>query len=870
MRPAAPAAVLLLLVALVRPAHADPRIESHDAALARRGDGLAVSDRIVLRTGGGGELLFALDAGFALDAVELRGRAAAPERVSELEGRTVWKLDVPDDAGERATLLLRYSGTPSAEGGARTWPGLVLPPGCTWLADGGGPAACVVRVLVAAGDDVAGPGRVARRETADGGAEVELRPGIALRGFALAIGPWSATAAAGTLTPLRVLAPRDAAAQPARAAEVAAAATAALEDWLGRCPLGAVDVVLDGPRAAASGPGLAALSGTADDAALRRAVTRFWIGDAVAEEGTAGWAAPLAAYLADHVLVEGADPDAARRFRERCVAAAADDAAARGALVFHALRRELGDDAFREGLRTLLRRRAGAQAGWDDIRTSLRDASGRNLDAELAGWRTATAAPEVSLARVRLVTDRGRLRVVGTVVQSGAAPQRLHVPLVLDTLAGAEPFSVDASAAETEFSTLARSLPLRLQLDPDCHVPRARGTGDAAAATSRRLLPDLRSGADPERVAALLAALGADRTPGSPAERAARTALVDALRATGARVDVAPLTLETRSAAAGAVLSRAGTPVGGARALVLSPATREEGVACGAVARDPGDDLAGNALLIDVPAATTDVAAFLRTVAALARSGGCSALLVRPAGGDASALEALCADAPAVGPRPDLGAELPLPAVLVPRAWEPAGPVTVRVAWEVTRVATASVVARLRAPAGGGGGAVVLAAALDEPDAATGAATLAETLTLLASRAELLGRDVVVLAACGTTHGGAAFDAAVRASADAHAVVFVGRVGDRGTTTGSVAETANDAGARVVQRAAQQVALGVEPAAEDAPLPPVVQALAARGRAVVMLRDDGGLGVGAETDPRKLARTAEVLALAALALSVAP
>ncbi len=64
-----------------------------------------------------------------------------------------------------------------------------------------------------------------------------------------------------------------------------------------------------------------------------------------------------------------------------------------GALVVHALRREIGDDAFWELLHTWLDEHAGESAGTDDFTALAEEVAGRDLDAFFDAWLYATELP---------------------------------------------------------------------------------------------------------------------------------------------------------------------------------------------------------------------------------------------------------------------------------------------------------------------------------------------------------------------------------------------------------------------------------------------------------------------------------------------
>ena len=65
----------------------------------------------------------------------------------------------------------------------------------------------------------------------------------------------------------------------------------------------------------------------------------------------------------------------------------------KGALTLHALRTEIGDDAFFETLRTYASRFAGSTATTADFITVAEDVSGRDLDTLFSAWLDGTTLP---------------------------------------------------------------------------------------------------------------------------------------------------------------------------------------------------------------------------------------------------------------------------------------------------------------------------------------------------------------------------------------------------------------------------------------------------------------------------------------------
>ena len=65
-----------------------------------------------------------------------------------------------------------------------------------------------------------------------------------------------------------------------------------------------------------------------------------------------------------------------------------------GALVYHSLHKEVGDEMFYEIVRTYLERYRGSHAGTDEFITLVNEVSGQDLSDEIRAWLDAPVIPE--------------------------------------------------------------------------------------------------------------------------------------------------------------------------------------------------------------------------------------------------------------------------------------------------------------------------------------------------------------------------------------------------------------------------------------------------------------------------------------------
>ncbi len=226
--------------------------------------------------------------------------------------------------------------------------------------------------------------------------------------------------------------------------------------------------------------------------ALGHEIVHSWIGNSVFNEaGRGNWVEGLTTYLANYYYEELAGtPEQAREQRRMMLLGYAvyvppeedypvaqftqktdqkDNAIGyqKSAMVFHMLRRELGDEVFWRGLRTLATRYRSKYAGWKDLEQVFSEAAGRDLRWFFAQWVERAGAPRLQLTA--LPGRQAGARAV-QLAQEGEA-YRLRVPLSVTVETG------DVQTRTVESAGAASLLPLpaattMARLDPDYEVFR--------------------------------------------------------------------------------------------------------------------------------------------------------------------------------------------------------------------------------------------------------------------------------------------------------------------------------------------------------------------------------------------------------------
>ncbi|HAZ08318.1 MAG TPA: hypothetical protein DCZ01_07325 [Elusimicrobia bacterium] len=179
-----------------------------------------------------------------------------------------------------------------------------------------------------------------------------------------------------------------------------------------------------------------------------------WWGNGVFVDYERGnWCEGLTAYLADHLLKEekGLGEQYRRdalegylnyvhsgsdfpldRFKERHSSATQAVGYGKSLMVFHMLRRSMGDEAFLRALRAFYQGHRFRAAGFDDLRPYFEKASGKDLGGFFRQWVHRAGAPEIELSEARVERTRQgrRLRLEVAQLQEGDAFQ-LDVPVAI-------------------------------------------------------------------------------------------------------------------------------------------------------------------------------------------------------------------------------------------------------------------------------------------------------------------------------------------------------------------------------------------------------------------------------------------------------
>ena len=214
----------------------------------------------------------------------------------------------------------------------------------------------------------------------------------------------------------------------------------------------------------------------------------WWSNSVFVDYAGGNWCEGLTAYLADHLIQEQQGQGAQYRrstlqkyrdyvkegrdfplaeFRVRHSASTEAVGYGKALMLFHMLRRQLGDDPFRAGLVTLYREQRGKRASFADVQAAFEHASDKDLSDFFKQWTTRTGAPKLTLSDVTAVAAGQQFRISGMLNQTQTdEPFALEVPLYVRTETGLKSLVAAASVQKQSFEIMADSRPLAVAADP--------------------------------------------------------------------------------------------------------------------------------------------------------------------------------------------------------------------------------------------------------------------------------------------------------------------------------------------------------------------------------------------------------------------
>nr|VFJ53329.1 MAG: hypothetical protein BECKFW1821B_GA0114236_101444 [Candidatus Kentron sp. FW] len=222
-----------------------------------------------------------------------------------------------------------------------------------------------------------------------------------------------------------------------------------------------------------------------------------WWGNGVyVDYDTGNWAEGLTAYLADHLIkeqrgqghlhrrqilhhyadfVDGNEDFPLTEFRSRHSSVTEAVGYGKTQMLFHMLRRKVGDEVFKKALRRFFRAFRFKSAGYEDLASAFGDAAETDLSAFFAQWVERTGAPQLAIASARAEPHGDGFRLTARIEQrQSAEAYTMEIPMAISLAGEDKAFGIAPTMTGKDLTIrldLARR-PLYLAVDPKFDVFR--------------------------------------------------------------------------------------------------------------------------------------------------------------------------------------------------------------------------------------------------------------------------------------------------------------------------------------------------------------------------------------------------------------
>ncbi|MBI4773351.1 MAG: M1 family peptidase [Deltaproteobacteria bacterium] len=228
---------------------------------------------------------------------------------------------------------------------------------------------------------------------------------------------------------------------------------------------------------------------------LPHEIAHSWWGNSVLVAPDSGnWCEGLTTYVSDYLLKEKESPEKAYeyrldilrdfatlvdsendipldRFKARFNPALRAVGYGKSAMVFHMLRRLVGDKPFWDGLREMHQSKRFQYVAWNDFTVTFENESGLDLAGFFRQWIQRSGAPFISLEKVQLQRKDGSWVIGGKILQEKPAYD-MGVSLAVKTAQKDFEVALDVNRLETPFSIESADAPIKLTVDPDAELFR--------------------------------------------------------------------------------------------------------------------------------------------------------------------------------------------------------------------------------------------------------------------------------------------------------------------------------------------------------------------------------------------------------------
>ncbi|HSG23977.1 MAG TPA: M1 family aminopeptidase [Azonexus sp.] len=227
---------------------------------------------------------------------------------------------------------------------------------------------------------------------------------------------------------------------------------------------------------------------------LGHEILHNWWGNGVYVNYAQGnWSEGLTTFMADYAFKEGAAGDSSREmrlgwlrdfsalssearlplreFRGRTHSASAAVGYGKAAMLFVMLRDQIGEKAFRQGIRDFWSKNRFRVATWQDLQLAFEGASGRDLKPFFKGWLDASGAPKLEV-RDAVLKAAGSGYQLNVLIKQQGAPLVTRLPLELSAGTQRETRWVSVKQASESVKIDLEFRPRNIRIDPDIRLWR--------------------------------------------------------------------------------------------------------------------------------------------------------------------------------------------------------------------------------------------------------------------------------------------------------------------------------------------------------------------------------------------------------------
>jgi aminopeptidase N len=246
------------------------------------------------------------------------------------------------------------------------------------------------------------------------------------------------------------------------------------------------------------------------DTSLGHEILHSWFGNSVYVDPREGnWSEGLTTYLADHLYEErkGLGGDYRHRllvdyqsyvhrdqamslaqFMSRTDRPSKAVGYGKGAMLFHMLKQEIGENAFYKVLKRFVLDYRFKMAGWSDLEAVFSETSKKGLSVFFDQWLERKDVPILTISKEDITYPGNGLQNLKVTIHQGTeSPYPLLVPLVLETTFGEMRRNVRVKTEKESVDIEIEGQPLCVSLDPDYDLMRKLDPSELPPVLSRLL-----------------------------------------------------------------------------------------------------------------------------------------------------------------------------------------------------------------------------------------------------------------------------------------------------------------------------------------------------------------------------------------------